>query len=259
MQRSPNSRKGFLRMGKDSNILVVPTAEATRLVKQPQNLLSTTSGAHALQRKGYAPGSPEILCNLLSVGEFKHRPQMEEDPSYKQLIPYILVRLGRFTGQMRYLTYVRSRMIGEERLIGKASLGVGGHVDESDKQAVFARMDLRKPAMREVTEELHIPDLGARLANGDASLDLLGFVNDNTDEVGAVHLGVVYELSLLPLGTEDGIVPNDNEMTDLQFRLPQDIVDGEFFDKLEGWSQICARDVLLRRSALGRPMTRPVG
>jgi len=109
---------------------------------------------------------------------FVERDAVETDPNYKQPIPYILLKCGD-----RYFSYARSKMSGESRLVGKRSIGVGGHVDKVDggdqANAYYAGL------FRELQEELsYRPPVGIP--------PIIAVVSDCSDEVGTVHLGLVH-------------------------------------------------------------------
>src|SRR5436305_14336746 len=121
------------------------------------------------------------LDAILSRGNnfFLARSRAETDPTYKQIIPYVLIAHGD-----KVLHYVRGKKAGEQRLVAKGSIGIGGHLNDSD-ESLFAwdEAAYRAGVEREVTEELRI-----QAPFGDKIVALL---NDDTTEVGRVHLGVV--------------------------------------------------------------------
>jgi predicted NUDIX family phosphoesterase len=105
-------------------------------------------------------------------GRFEPRPAMESDRSHKQVIPYLVLRDGS-----RYFLMRRTRAGGDARLHDRWSIGVGGHLNPGDG-------DLAGGLRREWAEELaaeFIPDFR-----------LVGLLNDDTTDVGSVHLGAVY-------------------------------------------------------------------
>jgi predicted NUDIX family phosphoesterase len=108
-------------------------------------------------------------------GIFMNRPAAEVDPAYKQLIPYVVVRDGARTFLME-----RTEAGGDPRLHRKASVGVGGHLNPVDHGADPLTAGLR----REWAEELE--------ADWEPEFRLLGLLNDDSNPVGAVHLGVVF-------------------------------------------------------------------
>ena len=115
--------------------------------------------------------------------EVKRRGDMEEDPSYKQLIGYVLLK-DEVTGEV--LVYKRLVGGGEARLHGKASVGIGGHMNEIEGKTIFEMLKIN--AARELNEEVGVLEEEA-LNN----LHFIGLINDDKTEVGQVHVGVVYE------------------------------------------------------------------
>ena len=66
------------------------------------------------------------------VNFFMPRSEAETDPTFKQIIPYALL-----THAGRVLHYVRGKKAGEQRLVAKGSLGIGGHMNDHD-EGLFA-------------------------------------------------------------------------------------------------------------------------
>jgi predicted NUDIX family phosphoesterase len=124
------------------------------------------------------------LRRLLGVSEFRGRTgDLERDPAWKQLIPYaVLWHSGRV------LAYRRRPKGGDPRLRSRASVGVGGHINPGD---VFPGSDSLDPLVRclrrELREELGIEPAGGRF---------VGLLDDAADDVGSVHLGVVFGVEL---------------------------------------------------------------
>lgn len=108
-------------------------------------------------------------------GTFMERPAAEVDPAHKQVIPYVVVRDGSRTFLME-----RTAAGGDPRLHHKASIGVGGHLNPVDDGADPLRAGLR----REWEEELD--------AAWEPDFRLVGLLNDDSNPVGSVHLGVVF-------------------------------------------------------------------
>ncbi len=115
--------------------------------------------------------------------DVKRRGDMEEDPSYKQLIGYVLLKDAN-TNEV--LVYKRLVGGGEARLHGKASVGIGGHMNEVEGKTIFEMLKIN--AARELNEEVGVSEEEA-LNN----LHFIGLINDDKTEVGQVHVGVVYE------------------------------------------------------------------
>lgn len=134
----------------------------------PRELLVTPPGWRGVRTAGIS----ELLRTIRQEGRFEPRPEMETDPSFKQIVPYLILRNGDDYFLMR-----RTRAGGDARLHERYSIGVGGHLNPVDAE-------LEDGLMREWHEEI----------NADFVLDaqLIGLLNDDEAEVGAVHLGVVY-------------------------------------------------------------------
>lgn len=152
---------------------------------------------------------------------FLARSKAETDPSFKQIIPYVLlVHAGKI------FHYVRGKKAGEQRLVAKGSIGIGGHINDGDEH-LFAMDEAayREAVAREVAEELHV-GCGFR----DRTVALL---NDDSNEVGQVHLGVVHVFEL----ESDDVRKREAMITESGF------LDAETLrarrENLESWSQIC--------------------
>lgn len=115
--------------------------------------------------------------------EVKRRGDMEEDPDYKQLIGYVLLK---DVNTNEVLVYKRLVGGGEARLHGKASVGIGGHMNEVEGKTIFEMLKIN--AARELNEEVGVSEEEA-LNN----IHFIGLINDDKTEVGQVHIGVVYE------------------------------------------------------------------
>jgi predicted NUDIX family phosphoesterase len=110
--------------------------------------------------------------------EFHPRSLMETDPTYKQIIPYLV-----FTHNNKFFLMQRSSTASESRLKNKLTLGIGGHIRQEDIQenSLFAW------ATREFHEEVHYA--------GNVTVQSLGILNDDSDDVGKVHIGFVLLLT----------------------------------------------------------------
>jgi predicted NUDIX family phosphoesterase len=168
--------------------------------------------------------APEkYLTALLSRGNnfFFPRAQAENDPAYKQIIPYVLLAF-----QDRVLYYVRGKKAGEQRLVAKGSIGIGGHMNESD-ESLFAwdEQAYRAGVEREVNEEIKI---GTQFEDR-----IVALLNDDTTEVGRVHLGIVHIFHL----EEQKVEKREAMITNLGFLTRAELMACR--DSLETWSQIC--------------------
>jgi predicted NUDIX family phosphoesterase len=138
--------------------------------------------------QGFRPlrTSSEVEGFLLRVREhgfFVERDQAERQPAWKQIIPYCVVNQGDRTLLLR-----RRSKGGEARLHDKLSIGVGGHINPIDLgDSAGARSLIDAAARREIQEELDV--------RGSFELSLVGFINDDSNPVGAVHLGLVFSVT----------------------------------------------------------------
>lgn len=130
---------------------------------------------------GIRPADEAALAQMRETvaghARFLDRPIAEANPAFKQLIPYVVVRSRELVFLME-----RTEGGGDARLHGKASIGVGGHLNPVDGQVDPLAAGLR----REWEEEL--------VADWEPRFRLIGLLNDDTNPVGAVHLGVLFEV-----------------------------------------------------------------
>lgn len=152
---------------------------------------------------------------------FMPRSAAETDPSFKQIIPYVLL-----THEGRVLHYVRGKKAGEQRLVAKGSLGIGGHMNDSD-EGLFAmdRDAYNISVQREVGEELQL--------NSAYTNRTVAVLNDDSTEVGRVHLGVVHVFELETADVRKG----EAMITELQFLDRAALAARR--EAMETWSQIC--------------------
>ena len=161
---------------------------------------------------------------------FLPRGAAEQDPTHKQLIPYLVLRHGD-----RVLCYTRGKSGGEARLHAKMSIGIGGHINDGDTHAEhFDEAAYSRAVERELHEELEIP--------GTYRQRIAALLNDDSNDVGRVHLGVVH---LIEVESPD-IRPREDAIRDLAFVSAEELA--PLRDRLESWSQICldGLDRLLR-------------
>jgi predicted NUDIX family phosphoesterase len=172
---------------------------------------------------GFIPFNQQRFDALLDPAHmlFLPRSEAEEDPGFKQLIPYSILQVGA-GNQRQVFQYTRGKGQGEKRLHAKRSVGIGGHISREDAQGE----DLYRCGMlRELEEEMVI--------EAEYRERLLGFIYDDTSEVGRVHLGVVHVLELAAPAArareseliESGFAP----LVELSARR----------DQFETWSQLC--------------------
>ena len=194
-------------MAVDENVLVIR-----------RSLFDELGSFHGLQFD-----TAKYLSALLSRGNnfFLPRAQAENDPAYKQIIPYALIVHGETV-----LHYVRGKKAGEQRLVAKGSIGIGGHMNDSD-ESLFAWDEnaYRAGVEREVNEEIAI----------ETSFDdrVVALLNDDTTEVGRVHLGIVHVFRV----GEPKVQKREAMITNLGFLGREELLARR--EQLETWSQLC--------------------
>ncbi len=151
---------------------------------------------------------------------FMPRSKAEDDPTHKQIIPYAI-----FTHAGKILHYVRGSKSGEKRLVAKGSIGIGGHINDSDESLFSFDMDAYRASVhREIEEELKF--------EGGYSDRVVALINDDETEVGRVHLGVVHIVEL----THDQVSAGEKAIAELGFLTVEELRARR--ENLETWSQI---------------------
>ncbi|MFH1881847.1 MAG: hypothetical protein ABIL62_03930 [Planctomycetota bacterium] len=183
-----------------------------------------------LEQVGMFQGLTFDVANYLreffvqGVPRFMPRSQVEENPAYKQLIPYVLMSY-----QDKYLSYIRGRRAGEARLVGNRSIGIGGHINPVDNEIPLFDTDFselyRTAVEREVAEEVSV-----ETSHTDCVVALL---NDESNEVGSVHLGIVHHWIL----DAPKVSRREQMITQMAFMTPAELQ--EVRDTLETWSGLC--------------------
>ncbi len=192
-------------------VLVVPTAVFHRL-------------GHF---QGFSADVNRYLDELLDPELTVYRPrhEVEEDPSFKQLIPYVIFRHRDSSGRELVFQYTRGKGQGEGRLHSKRSVGVGGHIsadDVRDGAAVY-----EEGMRRELAEEVEVESPGVERC--------VGLINDDETEVGRVHLGVVHLFDVeRPL-----VRPRESEIISAGFEPVEELLAD--LSGFETWSQICLK------------------
>jgi predicted NUDIX family phosphoesterase len=188
-----------------------------------------------IEGDGWLGVRPEGVERFLEVversGRYEARAAMEGDPSYKQIIPYLVLRDGD-----RYFLMRRTRAGGDARLHDRWSIGVGGHLNPGDG-------GLLGGLRREWAEEL--------AADFVPEFTLIGLLNDDTTDVGRVHLGAVY------LADAAGRSVEIRETDKLSGRFATADEVASIRADLETWSRLAfeaieAIEAIERKSATGR-------
>ncbi|HLP76789.1 MAG TPA: phosphoesterase [Candidatus Paceibacterota bacterium] len=149
---------------------------------------------------------------------YLNRSEAEHDKSYKQLIPYMLLICGD-----KILRYRRGKGGGESRLHGLFSVGIGGHISEEDHQ-LFSNDPYREGMRRELMEEVAL-EIAKEVA--------VAVINDDSTDVGSVHLGVVHIMHV----RDESVAGRDSGILAPEFvPISEAIQDLSIY---ESWSRFC--------------------
>ena len=170
----------------------------------------------------------ETWTNLSVPFGFTPRDECENDDSFKQMIPYIVVKHGG-----KYLTYSRTNQSGEKRLVGKKSIGIGGHINQSDLPEGQHQLDaiIRNCIIREVKEELGVDLPTNRFFVG-------GILYNPADDVSRKHFGVVAQACIEP----ETIRQPENTMTRLEWKPAFDLFRER--NEYETWSKYLIEQIM---------------
>ena len=174
-------------------------------------------------------GEPQpYLAELLKPEHVSYRPRsaMESDPSFKQLIPYVLLHHVDQDGEACVFQYTRGKGQGEARLHQKRSVGIGGRsssVDAATGDAYEAGMQ------RELEEEIAI--------DSQFESSCVGLINDDETEVGRVHLGIVHRFDL----QVPSVKPREEAIQGAGFERVSELL--RCLDEFETWSAICLQSL----------------
>ena len=174
---------------------------------------------------GFSPYSAEYLAAILDPAVLSYRPrgEVETDPSFKQLIPYVVLRC-----QGELFHYRRGSDGAEKRLQALRSIGIGGHISQEDGSP--ASDPYRTGMMRELNEEVAIGSPYRERC--------LGFIYDGTLPVGTVHLGVVHLFEL----EEPLVSPREKAIAQTGFAPASELLNCR--DEFETWSQFAMEELI---------------
>jgi predicted NUDIX family phosphoesterase len=200
-------------MSKDEEVLVIPA-----------NLLDRLGPF-----SGFQPNVDRYLPTILdrSHQSFRPRSLVETDPSFKQLIPYVILECTD-ANETRLFQYMRGKGQGEKRLHALRSIGIGGHISVDDA----AGEDwYRNGMLRELDEEVCIE------CNGQQRM--VGLIYDDSTEVGRVHLGIVHIMQLSSCKVQS----REDHLEESGFKSV-DLIKSEL-DLLENWSKLCIQHLYM--------------
>ncbi len=175
--------------------------------------------------QGFCGDTAAYLPLLLDPAHTSWRPRasVEHDPSFKQLIPYCVLAWRDANGSPHYFAYTRGGGQSEARLRAKRSVGIGGHISSTDGEH-GDDTSYEAGMRRELAEEIAIAS--------DWTTRCVGLINDDSNSVGQVHLGIVHVLDL----NEPAVTPREREIIGCSFApIEALLADREQF---ETWSQI---------------------
>jgi predicted NUDIX family phosphoesterase len=188
-------------------VLAFPTDELWKLI--------------AFKETGLIRGNGEVLKMIVQNGQFLRRSELEEDPSYKQIIPYAII-----SHKDSFYLFRRTAGQTEKRLHNKFSLGVGGHMNQGDSVNLKEQFIIHE-LKRELSEEVKL--LNNCLIE---DIEFIGFLNDDTIPVGRVHIGLLYNIHVsnkeLSVNEKDKMSADWIEKSNLS----------EFYEGMETWSKI---------------------
>ncbi len=176
--------------------------------------------------QGFCKDTEAYLGKLLDPTQTKYLPRdkMEQDPSYKQLIPYCIFQYTDRQGGVHLFQYTRGKGQGEARLHSKRSIGIGGHISSLD---ATESSPYQEGMRRELDEEVSI--------DCEYSQSCAGLLNDDENEVGRVHLGVVHLIDC----HQPSVTAKESEIVDSGFQPVAEIM--AEIEHYETWSQICLK------------------
>lgn len=160
----------------------------------------------------------EIFFLIATEHFFVDRALAETSPQWRQIIPYVILTHADDCFLLR-----RTKKQNETRLHDKLSLGIGGHINPGH--------DLEGGLRQELGEEVAIDD--------PYQLTFAGILNDESTEVGRVHLGAVYLLD----ASSDRVRVLETEKMTGEWMARKRI--GELLDQMETWSQIVVKRLLV--------------
>ncbi len=196
------------------------------LVELEQVLVVPTQLFHDLGYfQGFHRDVDKYLPVLLDPDNTSYRPrgEMENDPSFKQLIPYVIFQFDG-AGEPQLFRYTRGSGQGESRLHARKSVGVGGHISTLDDHAASV---YEQGMQRELEEETIIETPYQDRC--------IGLINDDETDVGKVHLGVVHVFQV----ENPQVRAREDDIRDAGFDSVTNIM--KELTAYETWSQICLK------------------
>ncbi len=173
------------------------------------------------KEQGFIHGNRDELKIIVQKGLFRRRHELEEDLLFKQIIPY-----GLISNKNSFYLFKRSSGQTEKRLQNLFSLGVGGHMNPGNS-IVSEEQYLIDELRRELFEEV-------RLLNGCLieNIEFIGFINDDTIQVGRFHIGLLYNIHL----SNKELCVNETDKMTAEWIDKPDLP--EFYEGMETWTKL---------------------
>ena len=197
------------------------------LVQTERVLVVPTKLFHGLGYfQGFSPNTEQYLEELLSPEHtsYRARGDMEQDPEFKQLIPYVIFCHTDSQQQRHLFCYTRGKGQGEHRLHAKRSLGIGGHISSIDSEVAGAVHPYDEGMRRELEEEVIIETTYRERC--------VGLINDDSTDVGKVHLGIVHLFDV----EFPAVRQRESDILDAGFVPLKEVQNN--LERFETWSQI---------------------
>jgi predicted NUDIX family phosphoesterase len=173
------------------------------------------------KKKGLIEENSDVLKRIVQNGLFLKRSELEEDPSFKQIIPYAII-----SNQESFYLFRRRSGQTEKRLHNKFSLGVGGHMNPDDSPESKEQY-LVDELKRELYEEVELLN-GCLIED----IEFIGFINDDTIPVGRVHIGLLYNIHV----SNKEVYINETDKMTAAWIDKSNLA--EFYKGMETWSKI---------------------
>jgi predicted NUDIX family phosphoesterase len=173
------------------------------------------------KEKGLIKGTGDVLNRIVQHGLYRKRSELEEDPSFKQIIPYAII-----SNEESFYVFRRSSGQGEKRLHNKLHMGVGGHMNPGNSMEPGEQY-LINELKREFFEEVKLSD-GCIIED----IEFIGFINDDSIAVGRVHIGLLY---IIRVSGKDVII-NETDKMSAEWIDKRDLF--ELYEEMETWTKI---------------------
>jgi predicted NUDIX family phosphoesterase len=227
-QKSSGSENGSGNRQPTSVFYLLPPEFSVSQFPVERVLVVPTALFHQLGHfQGFCGEVDRYFDTLLSPEHtsFRPRDEVEHDPSFKQLIPYLIFR-HLDGGRQQVFQYTRGRGMGEGRLHSKRSVGIGGHISADDVAGTGGNA-YQQGMRREMDEEV--------IVETPVDIRCVGLINDDQTPVGQVHLGVVHLVDC----QRPAVRPREEDIIESGFRDVDEIMAD--LTGFETWSEICLR------------------